>query len=356
MKKVTKKTAVKPTSKKRTAAPVTPKANTPKATGTIKVAAASAAKHSRAGGLGRGLGALIDTPPPVRPVVHPPIATIVKPTVEEKYSKSVLMVPIAEIVRSPWQPRQTFDEAALRELADSIRANGIIQPLVCRRLADGRFELIGGERRLRASQMADLTHVPLILIEAEDRKAAELAIVENIQRADLNAIEEAEGYRTLSEKFNLTQSEVAERVGKPRPSVANALRLLELPDETKTMVADGRLPAGHAKVILSLARTEDRIRMGRRCVTEGLTVRTLERIVANINSPAVERRPAHYDLPTDYLRDLIDKLHGLFGTAVRVTPTKTYPNGRRAKGLLEIDFYSNDDLDRILSILGIRMD
>jgi ParB family chromosome partitioning protein len=323
----------------------------------VTIKKAPAKSHTRAGGLGRGLGALIDAPvTPMRPVVRPPITTIAKPVVEEKYANSVLTVPVSEIVRSPWQPRQTFDEAALRELADSIRANGIIQPLVCRKLPDGRFELIGGERRLRASQLAELTHVPVILIEAEDRKAAELAIVENIQRADLNAIEEAEGYRTLSEKFNLTQGEVAERVGKPRPSVANALRLLELPDETKAMVADGRLPAGHAKVILSLARTEDRIRMGRRVVTEGLTVRTLERIVANINTPPTQHRLARYDLPTEYLRDLIDRLHGLFGTAVRVTPSKTFPNGRRAKGMLEVDFYNNDDLDRILSILGIRMD
>jgi ParB family chromosome partitioning protein len=344
-KKITPKAPIKATK--------TPTKSAPKVT----PAKAPAKSHARAGGLGRGLGALIDAPNMATTrVVHPPITAIAKPEVEEKYANSVLTVPVSEIVRSPWQPRQTFDESALRELSDSIRANGIIQPLVCRKLPDGRFELIGGERRLRAAQLAELTHVPLILIEAEDRKAAELAIVENIQRADLNAIEEAEGYRTLSEKFNLTQGEVAERVGKPRPSVANALRLLELPDETKAMVADGRLPPGHAKVILSLARTEDRIRMGRRVVTEGLTVRTLERIVANINTPPAQHRPARYDLPTEYLRDLIDRLHGLFGTAVRVTPSKTFPNGRRAKGVLEVDFYNNDDLDRILSILGIRMD
>lgn len=323
-----------------------------------KRAQARPAAESRRG-LGRGLGALIDAPALTRPTVRPAIAPIAKPMMpatNERLTGSVLTVPVTEIERSPWQPRQTFDEAALRELADSIKANGIIQPLVCRKREDGRFELIGGERRLRAAMLADLKHVPVILVEAEDRKAAELAIVENIQRADLNAIEEAEGYRTLSERFGLTQGEVAERVGKARPSVANALRLLELPDETKAMVADGRLSAGHAKVILGLAHTEDRIRLGRKAVAENLTVRTLERLVAAANNPAPERRPSTADLPPEYLRDLTDRLHAFFGTAVRVTPGKTLPNGRHAKGMLEIDFYDNDDLDRILGLLGIKMD
>ena len=210
----------------------------PKASPTPK--AKPAAKHA---GLGRGLDALIAHPEPTaKGTVRPPIAAIAKPAApaNERLAGSVLTVPVTEIVRSPWQPRQSFDENALRELADSIKANGIIQPLVCRKLSDGRFELIGGERRLRAAGLAGLTHVPVILVEAEDRKAAELAIVENIQRADLNAIEEAEGYRTLADRFGLTQGEVAERVGKARPTIVNALRLLDLPDETKAMVASPR--------------------------------------------------------------------------------------------------------------------
>jgi len=315
----------------------------------------SATRHS---GLGRGLGALTDKAPApaVRPSVFP-AAAIPKPQAPvAKPEGSVLRVPVTEIERSPWQPRQAFDEAALRELADSIKVNGVIQPLLCRKRGDGRFELIGGERRLRASVAAGLTHVPVILVDAEDRRAAELAIVENIQRADLNAIEEAEGFRTLAEKFGLTQSEVAERVGKARPSVANALRLLELPDETKVMVADGRLSAGHAKVLLGLARTEDRIRLGRRAVAERLPVRTLERLVASINTPPPEPRASKADIPAAHLRVLTDRLHAYFGTAVRLTPGKTLPNGRRTKGLLEVDFYGNDDLDRILTLLGIRLD
>lgn len=327
---------------------------------TTPVAAKAVAPHR---GLGRGLSALIDAPVtqqrPGVPVIPKPAATPVIPqipVVNERIEGSVLTVPVTEIERSPWQPRQTFDDAALHELADSIKANGIIQPLVCRKLENGRFELIGGERRLRASILAGLTRVPLILVEAEDRKAAEMAIVENIQRADLNAIEEAEGYRTLAEKFSLTQSEVAERVGKARPSVANALRLLELPDETKAMVADGRLSAGHAKALLGLARTEDRIRLGRRAVAENLTVRAVERAVMLVNTPPPVRQPARDDLPPEYLRDLTDRLHAFFGTAVRLTSGKTLANGRHMKGVLEVDFYNNDDLDRILTLLGISID
>lgn len=327
----------------------------------IAIAPVTAKSQSAHRGLGRGLSALIDTPVVAqRPAVQtkdPAIAEAIQAaSASERLENSVLQIPVTEIDRSPWQPRQVFDDTALRELTDSIKANGIIQPLVCRKLENGRFELIGGERRLRAAMQAGLTRVPLILVEAEDRKAAELAIVENIQRADLNAIEEAEGYRTLSEKFGLTQGEVAERVGKARPSVANALRLLELPDETKAMVADGRLSAGHAKALLGLARTEDRIRMGRRAVAENLTVRAVERAVMIANTPPPEPRPSQSDLPPEYVRVLTDRLHAFFGTAVRLTPGKTLGNGRHMKGVLEVDFYNNDDLDRILSLLEIEID
>ena len=318
----------------------------------------SVSKHA---GLGRGLDVLIAAPAPARQSIRPAMAPIPQPSVAgsvaEKLAGSVLTVPATEVQRSPWQPRQMFDETALQELTDSIRANGIIQPLICRKTKEGRFELIGGERRLRAAMNAGLSHVPVILVEAEDRKAAELAIVENIQRADLNAIEEAEGYRTLAERFGLTQGEVAERVGKARPSIANALRLLELPDETKAMVADGRLSAGHAKALLGLVRTEDRIRLGRRAVAENMTVRAVERAVTQCNAPAVSAHQApKTDLPPEYLRDLTDRLHAYFGTAVRVMPGRTLANGRHVKGTLEVDFYGNGDLGRILSLFGIQMD
>jgi ParB family chromosome partitioning protein len=272
---------------------------------------------------------------------------------------SVIDVPVAEIVRSPWQPRQNFDEVALRELAESIKANGVIQPLICRKNADNRYELIAGERRLRASIEARVPKVPVILVDAEDRRAAEMAIIENIQRQDLNVIEEAEGYRTLAETFSLTQQDVADRVGKARASVANSLRLLDLPDEVKQLIGSGLLSTGHAKVLLGLIDATEQTILGRKCVTEDLTVRTLEKIIQRRKADADgadTRRPGKPDLPESYVRDLADRLHKHFGTAIRLAPGVTHANGRHTKGVLEIDFYDNDDLDRILSLLGITLD
>lgn len=280
--------------------------------------------------------------------------TLTTPPVEPTHA--VLQVKVGDIVRSPWQPRHTFDEVALHELADSIRQNGVIQPLICRRRADGILELVAGERRLRAATLAGEETVPVILVEAEDRRAAELAIIENIQREDLNTIEEAEGYKTLADTFHLTQQEVAERVGKARASIANALRLLDLPDETKQLVADGRLPAGHAKVLLSLKNTQDQIVLARRCITESLTVRSLERIVKSILEPRPITAAPRPDMPESHVRDLTDRMHRHFGTAIRLSPGLTHANGRHTKGVLEVDFYGNEDLDRILALLGIKVD
>jgi len=313
-------------------------------------------------GLGRGLGALIgqstpaavpsagrDAPPAALP---PPDGTPGKPDV-------FLELPVGEIIRSPWQPRQNFDEDALRELTDSIRANGVIQPLVCRKNAEGRYELIAGERRLRAAILAQLAKVPVVLVDAEDRRAAELAIIENIQRQDLNVIEEAEGYRTLAETFNLTQQEVADRVGKARASIANALRLLDLPDEVKQLLGSGLLSTGHAKVLLGLTDATEQTLLGRKCVTEDLPVRSLEKVIRRRKAEAVGadmRRPGKSDLPDSYVRDLTDRLHRHFGTAVRLTPGVTHANGKHTKGMLEIDFYDNDDLDRVLALLGVTVE
>jgi len=337
-------------------------------------APAAAHKHPKPG-LGRGLGALIShhaapthapaaapstqqPRPDAAPATQPaPGAGAAAPAADPKHT--VLEVPVAEIARSPWQPRQTFDEEALRELADSIRANGVIQPLICRRNAEGRLELIAGERRLRAAIEAKLAKVPVMLVDAEDRRAAEMAIIENIQRQDLNVIEEAEGYRTLAEAFSLTQQDVADRVGKARASVANAVRLLELPDEVKQLVSSGHLSTGHAKVLLGLTDATEQTLLGRKCVTEDLTVRTLEKIILRRRAEAAgeeTRRPGKPDLPESYVRDLADRLHKHFGTAIRLTPGVTHANGKHTKGVLEIDFYDNDDLDRVLNVLGITLD
>ena len=329
-------------------------------------------KHPKPG-LGRGLGALI----PPRSPAHAPVTAAAQqqpafspaaqpaaapapgaaPAADPRHT--VFEVPVAEIARSPWQPRQTFDEEALRELAESIKANGVIQPLICRKNAEGRYELIAGERRLRAAIEAKLAKVPVILVDAEDRRAAEMAIIENIQRQDLNVIEEAEGYRTLAESFNLTQQDVADRVGKARASVANAVRLLDLPDEVKQLVGSALLSTGHAKVLLGLTDTTEQTILGRKCVTEDLTVRTLEKIIQRRKAEAAGedlRRPGKPDLPESYVRDLMDRLHKHFGTAIRLTPGITHANGKHSKGVLEIDFYDNDDLDRVLNVLGITLD
>ncbi len=350
----------------------------------IKKPAPKAVTH-RTGhsGLGRGLGGLLDgsqaltqpIAPAKAPAVAPvkaapkaktpatpapatlPVAPVVPPqqAIAESTLNAVLKIKISQIIQSPWQPRQTFDEAKINELADSIRQNGVIQPLICRRKTNGVFELVAGERRLRAATLTGEKTVPVILVEAEDRRAAEMAIIENIQREDLNMIEEAEGYRTLADTFKLTQHEVAERVGKARASVANALRLLDLPDETKQLVADGRLSPGHAKVLLSLKDAKDQLQLGRRCVTESLTVRALERIVKALLEPRVAPPPPRPDMPESHVRDLVDRMHRHFGTAIRLSSGVTHANGRHTKGVLEIDFYGNEDLDRILAILGVKI-
>lgn len=320
-------------------------------------------------GLGRGLGALIGQHPSEPATgdaaatekladaaphadARPPVAQPPRPD-----GRHVAMLPVADIGRSPWQPRQSFDEEALKELTDSIRAHGVIQPLICRRGPTGGFELIAGERRLRAAMLAGLGQVPVILIEAADRDAAEMAIIENIQREDLNAIEEAEGYRALSDKFGLTQQDVADRVGKARASVANAIRLLELPDEVKQLIGAVLLSTGHAKVLLSLTDGKEQVLLARKCVTDGLTVRALERLLQRRQQgQGGEKRGPQADIPDSHLKHLADKLHGRFGTAVRLTPSMTHANGKRIKGSLEIDFYDNDDLDRLLTIMGVEVD
>ena len=338
----------------------------------VKQPSTAASKHHKPG-LGRGLGALISNPSQNKPAATPapthsaPETTAQPGDVADSAAQpasapgahAVIEVPVAEISRSPWQPRQNFDEEALHELAESIKANGVIQPLICRKNSEGRYELIAGERRLRATIEAGVPKVPVILVDAEDRRAAEMAIIENIQRQDLNIIEEAEGYRTLAETFSLTQQDVADRVGKARPSVANALRLLELPDEVKQLIGSGLLSTGHAKVLLGLTDTTEQTVLGRKCVTEDLTVRTLEKLIQRRKAEAdgIEtRRPGNPDLPESYVRDLSDRLHKHFGTAIRLLPGMTHANGKHTKGTLEIDFYDNSDLDRILSVLGITVD
>ena len=320
-------------------------------------------------GLGRGLGALIGAAAEGTPAAVPAEGTPAAVPAETPAATaaaaagpapaapldSVLQVSVEHIARSPWQPRQSFEATALQELTDSIKAHGVIQPLIGRR-RDGGYELIAGERRLRAAIDAGLKTVPVILMDAADRDAAELAIIENIQREDLNVIEEAEGYRTLAENFGLTQQEVADRVGKGRASVANAMRLLDLPDEVKQLVSSGMLSAGHAKVLLSLPDEKEQILLARRCVTEGQTVRALERMIQRRQAEKADPVEKRSDIPESHLRYLLERLHARFQTQIRLVPTVTHANGKRSKGCIEVDFYDNADLDRLLGLLGVEVE
>ncbi|MCF7848291.1 MAG: ParB/RepB/Spo0J family partition protein [Kiritimatiellales bacterium] len=294
-----------------------------------------AAKHI---GLGRGLDALIKNGSTAK--------------VKEAGSvEGVRQVPVGQVVASPWQPRQTFDGEALSDLVQSVQAHGVLQPLLVREV-DGKFELIAGERRLRAAQSAQLDKVPVIVLKADDEKALEIALIENLQREDLNPIEEAEGFALLVKEFNLTQEDVARRVGKARATIANTLRLLDLPDVVRQYVSSGLISAGHAKVLLGVSIDKEKELLAKRVIKEGLSVRALETIVKKLGAPPKKPRAEKADLPKDYLHSLSDDLHQHFGTSVRIIPSRTLANGKKIKGSLEIDFHDNDELDRLLTLVG----
>ncbi len=292
-------------------------------------------------GLGRGLQSLIKDDMPAAAAAAP-----------AAQAAGPARIPVAAIRNNPWQPRRVFEAEALEELTSSIRERGVIQPLLVRQTAEG-YELIAGERRLRAAREAGLTEVPAIVVEAADRDALEIALIENLQREDLNIIEQAEGFRVLSETFGLTQEQIAQRAGLARASIANTLRLLELPDSVRALLASGRLSAGHAKVLLSLEIAAEREVLAARCAEEELSVRTLERIVRRMLRAPRKPRAARADVPAEHVKYIAERMRQHLGTSVRVIPTRTLANGKKAKGRVEIDLYSNDDLDRLLERLGL---
>ena len=317
-----------------------------KAKGAEKAPVSVAAKKH---GLGRkvdfgssGVGALLGTK-----TIAAPISAGVSQFLELK---------INDIERSPYQPRRDFREEELKGLADSIKNNGLVQPPTVRKNAAGKYELIAGERRLRAAQLAGMDKIRVTLIEADDQTAAVMTTTENLQREDLNPIEEALSYKQLQDKFNLTQADIAEKVGKGRATVANATRLLELPEEVRLLVANQALSVGHAKVLLSVEDETKRILFARDCVSEQLTVRALEKKVERLHAPVPERQSGTPDFPETYARHLSDALKKYLGCAVRVTPGVQHQNGRHTKGVLEIDFFDNDELDRILRMIGVQVD
>jgi ParB family chromosome partitioning protein len=291
--------------------------------------------------LGRGLNALLGgIGASGQPAAPDPTAS----------SETVQRVPVARIRSSPWQPRQDFSAESLRELADSIQEQGIVQPLIVR-LKDDHFELIAGERRWRAAQILGLPDVPAIVRQADDRAVLELALIENLQRENLNPIEEAGGYAQLIGQFDLTQEQAAAKVGKSRVAVANALRLLKLAPDLQAWLRDGRLSVGHAKVILGLASPEAQRRAAARVLKKSLNVRQTEELVASLQNPPGQKTGAKKEPgPADaHLAGLQNRLQQRFGTKVRLH----YHQGR---GAVEIQFFSDDDLERLLKLAGVDLD
>jgi ParB family chromosome partitioning protein len=284
-------------------------------------------------GLGKGLSALIPVAPP-------------QPVQASKNEGPRSEVEIDRISPSPFQPRRTFDEIKLQELAMSIRNQGIIQPLVVRPKGE-RFELIAGERRWRAAMKAGLDRVPVIVREASDHDALQLALIENLQREDLNPIEEATGYRRLQEEFTWSQEEVAEKVGKSRPTVANALRLLSLPTEVQQEVAAGNLPAGQARALLGLQGEAVIMTAYREVIAKVLSTRETEKLVRNLKLGRRRRRESPAVDPD--LRSLVEELQRALGTKIRVLP-----KARSNKGKIEIEYYSLPDLERIIGTITTR--
>lgn len=300
--------------------------------------------------LGRGLGALLGGSPIAKPPhAAPPAAptSLASPAVEA--SEHVQRVPLGRIRPSPFQPRKDFSPEALRELADSIREQGIVQPLIVRD-CNGALELIAGERRWRAAQLLDLIEVPVIVRQADDRAVLELALIENLQRENLNPIEEGQGYAQLLEQFQLTQEEIAAKVGKSRAAVANALRLLKLPASIQSALRENLLSTGHAKVILGLTTEQGQRTAAERVLRDGLSVRQTEVLVAAMQ--ARENGSASKALPTPapardaHVADIENRLRERLGTKVQLR----YAQG---KGALEISFFSDAELERILETFGI---
>jgi ParB family transcriptional regulator, chromosome partitioning protein len=303
--------------------------------------------------LGRGLGALLGAAPAVaKPVPIPASTPAPAPKTEPPAPDNrerVLRLPVQQIRPNPLQPRKEFTPDALKELADSIREQGILQPLVVRQ-RDQHFELIAGERRFRASQLLGLAEVPVIVREADDRALLELALIENLQRENLNPLEEAQGYAELIAKFSLRQEDVSLKVGKSRVAVANSLRLLKLPAEVQTLVRDGQLSVGHAKVILGLPGDTYQKLAAERVIKQGLNVRQTEELVAHMQQPAAAPGSKAQPVAADSNITAVEtRLRERFGTKVQL-------RYRQGKGALEIRFFNDDDLDRILDILGVKID
>ncbi|WP_035453902.1 ParB/RepB/Spo0J family partition protein [Alicyclobacillus herbarius] len=275
-------------------------------------------------GLGKGLGALF-------------------PELDVSEQDQVFTVSVQDLRPNPYQPRRVFDEQKLDELAQSIREHGIIQPLIVRRSSVRGYDIVAGERRFRAAQMAGLVKVPAVIREFTDVQLMEIAVIENLQREDLNAIEISEAYANLIEKCHLTQEQLAKRVGQSRSHVANMLRLLQLPEEVRDLVSRGTLTMGHARALLAVTDAKRQIELARRVAEEDLSVRSLEKLV--YRPETVSRETNKKPLPSHYKR-YEEQFRVRLGTSVRIRPGKK-------RGKIEIDYFSDEDLERILNLVSV---
>ena len=244
------------------------------------------------------------------------------------------------------QPRRNFDIDALNQLADSIKSNGVLQPILCTKQNNGMYSIVAGERRWRAAKIAGLSEVPVLIIEADDKKVAEIALIENLQRENLNAIEEAAAYKSLMTDYSMTQDEISKRVGKSRSAIANSLRLLDLPDEVSKMVADGTLSAGHARTLLGLTNKEDIPKAAQAIAARELSVRATEALVKTMNNANAKQAKTAEPKPLkiDYCAELEKRVEDVIGRKVKIT---SKGNAKR----IEISFASNEDLEELLKML-----
>lgn len=287
-------------------------------------------QEKKKGGLGRGLGALFEEEPQV------------------KLAEEIEDLPLAEVRPNPYQPRKNFDEKKLVELAESIRENGVLQPIIVRQSVGG-YEIIAGERRCRASELAGQATIPAIIRQFDESQMMEVAILENLQREDLTPLEEAQAYEMLQKNLGLTQEEVSKKMGKSRPYITNYLRLLTLPQKTKGLLQRGELSMGQARTLLGL-KDKDRIdELAKRVVKEGMPVRKVEALVAKMNERGQKQKKKNAG-KSAFVRASESQLAAKFGSPVSITENKT------GKGHLSIDFTSPDELNRILDLLGVNLD
>ena len=284
------------------------------------------AKRNTELGLGRGLNALLGDPD------------------LQPQGEGSVTLPISQVEPGLNQPRKRFDQESLDDLAESIRTHGIIQPLTVRRLASGYYQIIAGERRWRAAKAAGLAEVPAVIIEADDRKVMELGLIENLQREDLNPAEEARGYQVLMEEYGLTQEQVAQRMGKSRPAIANTLRLLALPEDVMAMLEDGTLSAGHARAILGAPSTELQREAAKKVVEGQLSVRQTEALIRALQHPKKEPAPVQGPDLSLYIGELEKDLSGRLGRKVKIAH-------KGKKGKIELEYYSDQDLEVLLELL-----